>query len=102
MMAKWGPRGTPPVGNHLVFGQFAVEPPKPQVQPSSSQAQPGLVKPEAPSPQVSPAPQTLTQQSFGLQNLPASFLSNSNSFFTRALANYRQEYPKHLTDTNNG
>ncbi|VDL87563.1 unnamed protein product [Nippostrongylus brasiliensis] len=63
-------RGTPPVGNHLVFGQFA-EPQKPQVQATSSQAQSVHVKPEAPSPQVSPAPQTISQQPYGLQNIPA-------------------------------
>ncbi|KJH45455.1 hypothetical protein DICVIV_08494 [Dictyocaulus viviparus] len=88
---------TPP----LVFGQFVVEPPK-QVQASTSQAPQSHIKLEVPSPQVSPAPQTLNQQSYGLQNLSSSFLSNSNPFFTRALTNNRQDYLKHLNESNNG
>lgn len=93
-------RGTPPIANPLVFGQFVVEPPKPQIKPSTSQTQQSHVNLEVSSPQVSPAPQALNQQTYGLQNLSAPFLPNSNAFFTRALANYRQDYPKSLSDSN--
>ncbi|ETN86697.1 hypothetical protein NECAME_05873, partial [Necator americanus] len=61
--------GTPPIANPLVFNQFAVEPPKPQSQSATTQA--SQLKAETASPQVSPAPQTLNQQAYGLQNLPA-------------------------------
>uniref|UniRef100_A0A158PC65 Transcription factor SPT20 homolog n=1 Tax=Angiostrongylus cantonensis TaxID=6313 RepID=A0A158PC65_ANGCA len=44
-----------------------------QVQPNTSQAQQSHVKLEVPSPQVSPSPQTLNQQPYGLQNLPALY-----------------------------
>lgn len=94
-------RGTPPIANPLVFGQFVIEPSKSQVQPNTSQAQQSHVKLEVPSPQVSPSPQTLNQQPYGLQNLSAPFLPSSNAFFTRALANYRQDYSKNLSDSSN-
>ncbi|CAJ0603936.1 unnamed protein product [Cylicocyclus nassatus] len=90
-------RGTPPIANPLVFNQFAVDP-KPQ--PATTQA--AQLKVETASPQVSPAPQALGQQPYGLQQLPASFLSNSNPLFTRAFANYRQDFAKHLGDSNPG
>ncbi|VDM68463.1 unnamed protein product, partial [Strongylus vulgaris] len=62
-------RGTPPIANPLVFNQYAVEPPKPQAQTATTQA--SQLKVETASPQVSPAPQALNQQPYGLQNLPA-------------------------------